>query len=344
MMEATFLLLLVFLRMAPAGPQNKPVPIPPEIQTLLDAPDYAKAEQALKKELERAPGWDLGHVLLGQVCNQLGEYAEAEHAGLDAIRIRESLDGFMVLAVADMHLGKLNESIAWLEKAANRQPDSAEIYKVLGMDYALGRNLVQCEVSFRRAAQLDPTNWELHYLHGRSLYELRLYEESRKVLRHAIELNARSTRVWTALGQTQESLHELDAAEASYQKAVEFCGVQSAECAWPLMQLGFLSSRRHRAEQAEQFFRGSIAARPEWAKPHFYLGKSRAAKGDFAEARKEVETAVRLDGSRSEYHYQLARIYQKTGETQKAEEQMNLYQKLTVRELEKKPNGGSNEP
>ena len=336
MSESTFLLLLVFLRVAPAGPQSKPVPIPQEIQTLLDAHDYSKAEQALKKELERAPGWDLGHVLLGQVCNQLGEYAEAERAGLDAIRIRESLDGLMVLAVATMHLQKLNESIGWLEKAANRQPNYAEIYKVLGLDYALGGNLVESEKALRRAAVLDPQNWELHYLHGRALYELRLYQDSEKALRRALELSAQSTRAWTALGQTQERLYAPGAAEASYRKALEFCGSETSECAWPLMQLGFLASRRKSPREAEQFFRKSIAARPDWAKPHFYLGNSRAAQGDFTEARAEIETAVRLDGSKPDYHYQLAQLYRRLGETQKAEEQMTLYRSLTDPERKKK--------
>jgi tetratricopeptide (TPR) repeat protein len=340
----SFLALLVSLLAAPAWPQSKPLPIPQEIQTLLDAHDDAKAEQALRKALEASPAWDLGHVLLGQVCNQRGQYAEAERAGRDALRIRESLDGFMVLAVADMHLGKLNESIGWLEKAANRQPDSVEIYRILGMDYALGGNLVECEKAFRRAARLDPTNWELHYLHGRSLYELRLYEESEKALRRAIEFNARSPRVWTALGLTQEYLYNPDAAEASYEKALEVCGSQSAECAWPLMQLGFLASRRDRTDQAEQSFRSSIAARPDWAKPHFYLGKIRVAKGDFAEARKEMETAVRLEGSKPEYHYQLSRVYLKTGEAEKAAEQEDLYRKLAAREPERNPPAELNEP
>jgi tetratricopeptide (TPR) repeat protein len=335
MSETTFLLLLVFLRVAPAGPQSKPVPIPQEIQTLLDAHDYAKAEQALKKELERAPGWDLGHVLLGQVCNQLGEYAEAEHAGLNAIRLRESLDGFMVLAVATMHLQKLNESIGWLEKAAYGRPDFAEIYNVLGLDYALGGNLVESEKAFRRAAELEPRNWEFRYLHGRALYELRLYQDSEKALRKAIGLNPQSIRAWTALGLTQELLYDATAAEASYQKALEFCGAQTRECAWPLMQLGFLASRRKSPQEATELFRKSIAARPDWAKPHFYLGKSRAAGGDFLGARAEIETAVRLDAGKPEYHYQLAQVYRKLGESQKAEEQMTLYQSLTDAEGKK---------
>jgi cytochrome c-type biogenesis protein CcmH/NrfG len=64
-----------------------------------------------------------------------------------------------------------HESIEWLEKAARRQPEYPEIYKLLGVNYALGGMLKESEKSFRRSVELDPRNWELHYLLGRSLYE-----------------------------------------------------------------------------------------------------------------------------------------------------------------------------
>ena len=321
--------------LVPAQAQTKQ--IPPEIQAPLSARDYPKAEQALRRKLEGSPNWDLGYILLGQILNQTGRYGEAERAGLAAIRLRKSVDAFMVLAVATMHQQKLNESIGWLEKAASRQPDYAEIYRVLGLDYAMGGNFVESEKAFRRAAELEPRNWEVHYLHGRALYELRLYEPSEKSLRRAIELNAQSTRAWTALGQTQESLYNAAAAEGSYRKALEFCGAQTRECAWPLMQLGFLASRRKSPQEAAELFRKSIAARPDWAKPHFYLGKSRAALGDYEGARTEMETAARLEGSKPEYHYQLAQVYRRLGETRKAEQHMARYRTLAGLERKKNP-------
>jgi tetratricopeptide (TPR) repeat protein len=310
--------------------------VPGEIQKLLDAHQYAEAERALQRELQRAPDWDVGHLLLAQIYNATGRYEPAERSALAALRRRESVDGFLALAVATMHLARLNESIGWLEKAANRQPDNSEIYKVLGLDYALGGNLVECEKAFRRAAQLAPQNWEFHYLHGRALYELRLYPESEKVLRRALELNGQSTRAWTAFGQTQELLYDPSAAEASYQRALEFCGTQTRECAWPLLQLGFLASRRKGMREAEQYLRRAIQARPDWAKPHFYLGKTLASLGDSQEAIAELEAAVRLDESKSEYHYQLAQLYRRLGETRKAAEHMAKYQALADLERKRK--------
>lgn len=326
----------LFSCLVTAAAQPPPARIPEDIQALLDARRYSEAEQAIASQLQRTPDWDVGHVLLGQIANQAGRCAQAEQSGRAAIRLRESVDGFTVLAVAAMHLGKLNESIEWLEKAANRRPDYAEIYRVLGLDYALGGNLVESEKAFRRAAELEAQNWELHYLRGRALYELRLFQDSEKVLRRALELKPDSTRVWTALGQTQESLYDPSAAEESYRKALGLCGSAARECAWPLMQLGFLASRRKSMPVAEEFFRQAIAARPDWAKLHFYLGKTLASRGDFHGARAEMEIALRLDESKSEYHYQLAQVYKRLGESHKVAQHMARYQALGELERKKK--------
>ncbi len=331
MRSVAFLLFVFPLPSAFAWAQHPRPAVPQEIQALLEARNFAGAEQALLRELQRSPQWDFGDVILGRMYNQMGRYAEAERAGLAAIRSRESVDGFMVLAIATMRLNRLNESIGWLEKAARRRPDYAEIYRVLGLDYALGGNLSESQKALVRAGQLDPENWETHYLCGRVLYERRLYRDSEKALRRALELNPRSVRAWTALGQTQEFLYDPDGAGVSYRRASEFCGPVSRECAWPLMQLGFLASRRNGHEEAESYFAKSIAARPDWAKPHFYLGKSRAAQGDFRGARAEMETAAHLDATRPEYHYQLARVYRRLGATQQADRQMSLYESLTAR-------------
>src|SRR5438309_1451375 len=169
--------------------QSAPLRVPDNIQALLDAHQYAHAEQAVQSELEHFPNWETGHLLLAQIYNLTGRYDLAERSALAAIRQRESLDGFMLLALASMRLKKLNESIEWLDKAALQQPDNPEIYKLLGLDYALGGMLKESERAFRHSTELEPKNWELQYLLGRALYELELLSDSQKSLRQAIELN-----------------------------------------------------------------------------------------------------------------------------------------------------------
>jgi len=306
--------------------------VPAEIQTQLDAHNYPKAEQAIHEKLAASPGWDAGHVLLAQIYNATGRYALAERSGLAAVRVRESVDAFLALAVATMNLRKLNDSIGWLDKASKGQPANPEIYKILGLDYALGGMLRESEQAFRQAAQLAPGNWELHYLDGRALYELEKFQDSKAALQQAIDENPASVKAWTALGQVEDRLGNAARAEENYRKALDLCGSGSRDCAWPLFELGFLANRRSREKEAERYFRRAIEARTDWAKPHFYLGKTLAGLGQLDSARAELETAASLESDQSQYEYQLAQVYRRIGDHAKSEQHLARYRELAERQ------------
>ncbi|PYT31123.1 MAG: hypothetical protein DMG57_05820 [Acidobacteria bacterium] len=309
--------------------------VPPDIQALLDRHDYAGAEQALYTRLEASPEWETGHLLLAQIYNTTGRYEMAERTGLAALRLRESLDALMALAVADMNLRKLNESVGWLEKAAKRQPNDPEIYRVLGLDYALGGNMQESEKAFRRATQLAPENAKLAYLEGRALYEIEKFPAARQSLERAVDRNPLSTKSWTALGQVYDRMGDAAGAERHYRKALEVCGSTQRECAWPQMELGFLASRHSGEKEAEQYFRRAVDARPDWAKPHFYLGKMLAASGNLAAALAELESAARLEPDQSQHHYQLAQVYRRLGKVKQSEQHLARYRELVETERNK---------
>lgn len=310
--------------------------VPAEIQTQLDAHEYQKAEQAIRAKLAASPGWDGGHVLLAQIYNATGRYALAERAGLTAAGIRASVDAFLALAVATMNLRKLNESIEWLDKASKRQPSNPEIYRLLGLDYALGGMLRESEQAFRQAAALAPRDGELHYLDGRALYELEKFQDSEKELQYAIELDPASVKAWTALGQVKDRLGDTAGAEGNYRKALDLCGGASRDCAWPFLELGFLASRHTGEKEAERYFRGAVEARPDWAKPHFYLGKTLAALGQLDSARAELEAAASIEPDQSQHQYQLAQVYRRIGDRAKSERHLARYRELAERERKKK--------
>ena len=338
------ILVLLCVFVFPAAAQTSPPAVPVEIQALLNAHDYPKAELAIQQKLSASPAWERGHVLLAQIYNATARYALAEHSGLAAVRLRESVDAFLVLAVATMNLRKLNESIDWLEKAAKWQPRNPEIYRLLGLDYALGAMLRESEEAFRQGLELAPENWELHYFDGRALYELEKFSDSEKAFQRAIERNPRSVKAWTALGQVKDRLGDAASSEQSYQKAVALCGGASRDCAWPLLELGFLASRQTGEKNAERYFRRAVEARPDWAKPHFYLGKTLAALGQLDAARAQLEDAARIQPDQSQHEYQLAQIYRRLGDPTKSEQHLARYRELAGLEAGRKTPSELNVP
>ena len=150
---------LVWVFVVSVSAQTLSSAVPAEIQVLLTTHDYPKAEQAIKEKLAASPAWHTGHVLLAQIYNATGRYELAERSGLAAVKLRESVDALLALAVATLNQRKLNDSIEWLDKAAKRQPGNPEIYKILGLDYAMGGMLRESGQAFRagretRAGQL----------------------------------------------------------------------------------------------------------------------------------------------------------------------------------------------
>ena len=312
------LLLMLLLAAPPAAAQPVSPPAGKAIYGLIETRQYELAEKTLQAELRNRPRWETGHLLLAQVYNQTRRFDLARASALNAFHIRESLDALMLVASAAMELGNLNESIEWLEKAAGRWPDHAEIYRILGMDYALGGMLRESEMALRRAVELQPANWEYHYLEGRVLYDLNRHRESEKELRQATELDPSSVKAWTGLGQVQERFLDFAGARRSYARALDHCPDSGRDCAWPLLQLGVLESREGASRTAEAYLRRAIQARPDWAKPHFYVAKLRLAEDDLAGARAGFEESVRLDPEKPEYHYQLANVCRQLGLEERA--------------------------
>lgn len=299
-----------------------------EIRSLIDSSQYARAEKLLLDSLRSQPDWESGHLLLGQLYLRTARFRDALSEAKAAAALHESYTASMLAARASLELKELNDSIDWLNKAAALKPDEAEIYKLLGLVYALGGVKTQSVTALNHAVRLAPANWEYHYLAGRALYDLERFDDAARELSRAIELNGASVRAWTALGQVQERTRESASAGDSYLKAVALCGEQKRECAWPLVQLGRLAEAGSITAGAEEYFRRAVEARPEWAAPHYHLGKALASRSLFVEARKELESAVALDATKAEYFYQLGQVCRQAGDAANARRYLDRFQEL----------------
>jgi tetratricopeptide (TPR) repeat protein len=203
---------IALLLVMPAGAQ---VPSPEaelRLDDLLRARRFAEAEQLISEQMRALPKWEKGHLILAQIYTQRGRYDAAERSASAALRIRQSADGLLLLAVAEMHLNRLNDSVSSLEQAARLQPERAEIYNVLGTVYALDGWVEEAEKAFARAVQLGPSNWEYHYAHGRTLFDLGRFRDAVGELSRAVELSQGSAglcrcRVFVAFAATGLSVH-----------------------------------------------------------------------------------------------------------------------------------------
>jgi Flp pilus assembly protein TadD len=78
-----------------------------------------------------------------------------------------------------------------------------------------------------------------------------------------------------------------------------------------------------------------VAEQPGYAQAHYSLGKALLQQGNTSKAIEHLETATRLDPSKTYSHYQLARAYQRAGRAAQAEKEFKL-----THALEAKQNSG----
>jgi len=81
--------------------------------------------------------------------------------------------------------------------------------------------------------------------------------------------------------------------------------------------------------QAESLLRKAVQLDPKLAAGYLQLGILYSDRKDFPSAIAAYREAIEADSKPEEAHYRLAQLYRRTGEKEKAKEQIALYEKLS---------------
>jgi tetratricopeptide (TPR) repeat protein len=258
--------------------------------------------------------------------------------------------------------GAHEQAEALLLEAVEREPPSAELLRLLGGVYFVRGNYLGAAVAFKKAEVLAPLDersrftlamsyvvlghrdWarpELQklsasaprnplylYWTARFDYDDAQYAAAAQGFVQVIALDGRFVKAHDNLGLCYEALGKYDEAVRSYQEAIRLDREVSTRSPWPPLNLGVLLARLDRLDEAEPLFRESLRVDPRFPQGHYQLGVALEKKGRTAEAVQELEEAARLDASYPEPHYALARIHRKSGDAEKADRALVLFQKL----------------
>jgi tetratricopeptide (TPR) repeat protein len=262
---------------------------------------------------------------------------------------------------------------ALLLEAAEAQPRSAEVLRLLGGVFFLRGRPLNAAVALKKAeaiAPLDersrftlvmayvalghrdwarpelaklveaaPTNPLYPYWTGRLDYDDQQYATAVKSLLRAIELDPGLTKAHDNLGLCYEALGRFDEAARSWEEAIRLDSRQATRSPWPSLNLGLLMTRLDRLDAAEARFREALGCDPRFAPAHYQLGLVLEKKGRAAEALAELEEAARLDPASAEAQYALARLYRRGGDEEKANGALRRFEQIKAEKDRKK--GGS---
>lgn len=163
---------------------------------------------------------------------------------------------------------------------------------------------------------------------------------------HAVEEHPKFMLAFNDLGVQYLRTNQLDKADEALRAAVNI----EPESYLPLVNRGIVLVSANRFEDAIPVLRAAVKAKNSSPQAHYFLGKALANHGDFAEAEKELTTAIKTGGAEmKEAHRILAILLSARGEKKRAAEELEKYLKLnpttpdaeqlrnTIRQLKDEP-------
>ena len=267
-------------------------------ETLL-APGSDQAEAQLRDQLiERIGGEPDSRELLidlGGVSFRLGDFwnSAIAYKKADALQSLDD-DSRFAMAMAFVEIGRPEWASREIEQLANANPKEP-LYP-----YWLGR--------------LD--------------FEQRRYSDAVAHLEEALKINPGFVRAHDRIGLCRQGMGQWNQAIASHQEAARLNREEPEPSAWPPANLGVLLYQLDQVEEAEKALREALGYDAAMPLAHYQLGVLLEKRDLFDEALQHLERAAELDPKDAKPHYALARLYRRTGETQKLEAALQRFQKL----------------
>jgi tetratricopeptide (TPR) repeat protein len=259
-----------------------------------------KTVQALVKVKETA---EL-HNLSGQIEEKDGQFVAAANEYESAAHLEPSESNLFDWASELLVHRTLDPAVLVFEDGTRRYPNSQRMMVGLGMAYYARGNYDDAVKALLKAADLNPSDERCYKFLARA------YDSSPSQANEVIDRFRRFAELQPHNGQ------------ALYYYAMSLWKGKRAQD--PGLDL----------KQIESLLRSAIAANPNLPEAHLQLANLNADQGKFAEAIPEYQRALELDSNLADAHYRLGQAYVRTGQKDRAQEQLEVYQKLRTQHLE----------
>jgi len=231
----------------------------------------------------------------------------------------------------------LNSAIAFKREEAVK-PLSSESRFSLAMAYVVIGHRDWARPEIEKLARESPGEALYPYWLSRLDYDAQLFEQAIAEARVSVKLDPLMARSYDNLGLCYEAIGQWDNAIKEYQTATKLEREKQHPSAWPDVNLATLLVKLGRLDGVENLLKEALQFDPRFPRAHHELGLLFEKQANNREAIKELLAAVELDPSFDEAFYALGRVYQRTGEIQKAQSAYEEFQQLKKEKAEKKEN------
>lgn len=284
---------------------------------------WPAAAVAFEKALAIRPSTPGVRPLLGLDYLMLGRFQDA----IDTLEKAQAEpnphpDAAFWLGLALLETGRNEVAIPYLEQARKAKPDDPDRLFYLGRAYQRAAGQVQSQLlaAAPDSARAHLAMAEDHAYNGRS--DL------------AIEEYRRTGEIAPSMPGVRGAIAELLAADGKYEEAAESYEEELALSPYsPTVHYRYavVLERLGREDEVGEHLERAVAGDPNIVEAWAALGKARLRQQQLAEAEQALLKALSMESTPDvarTAHYQLALLYRRQGEAEKAQEHLEAFQKL----------------
>ena len=295
-----------------------------EVKALIDTSAYDEALAPALDYVRQKPKDPSGHVMLGTVYQQLGDYAKAEpELELGAAQAPGDFEARYQLGLLLARMGKPQLALPHLQKAVALKPgDRAATYQLVAVLRSLGKTQESSQFveQLRREQGKESLNSQLaaEGTKANDLLQSGKAVDAVQIYRHMLEEEPGSTQTAYNLALALEAMNDLNGAEDTLRNAINIDPRQAKIRA----ELGRLELTKGDSQSAQKWLESALDLQPELVEASGNLAMLYARKGDLVSAEKLLHRAVEDDPEYKEGHLNLGLILAQQNRKSEAEQEL----------------------
>ena len=172
----------------------------------------------------------------------------------------------------------------------------------------------------------------LYNILGIILFDQKKINESIEMYKEGIKINPNFGLIYSNLGNSYKTINNLHDAEKNYKKAIEV----DKKIPEPYNNLGNLYRLQNKHQKALDNYKNAIVANNDFFWAHYNLGVAYIDIGNFDDAKKCLENAIKLNPYFSIGHRTLSRLKKYKRNDKHLFQMQNLHQDKKINEIQKK--------
>jgi tetratricopeptide (TPR) repeat protein len=300
------------------------------------APDLPKAAELGARYAEKAPEDKTAWRRLAAFCLESGLTDRAIAAGTRGLSVDDGAELHAILGSAYARRGDWSNATAQMSKALKLNPYNEDAHFQLAQLFLRQQDFPSAVRVLENAGKIFDKSAQIELALGVAYYGERKFAEAVDRFLRTIQLAPDVPQPYIFLGRILD--HANERLPEVTTRFVEFEGRN------PDSYLGYLLHAKAivaqlpatgfpaEAQTAFDLVQKSLAKKEDEAESHYLAGMLLDRKREFPQAASQLERSIQLNGKDSAAHYRLARVYDRLGRKEEAEQQRALHEKLSEEE------------